>query len=235
MAYPQPSDFMSAAPLSAWVGRGSQVCAATGWDALRDLQDALSERLSDESAPLPSYDGLEVTADQVPNNELAEPPVGWNTATLRALWAACARDRASAAYLDAIRADAQQGAGAVSPRTLAAGVWQAEFSRGFSSDGTPVYGQGSPDDVSVPNGASLPRIDAAPPRPSSGAASSGLQCGVASQAGGGVTPIDRNAQPFRFSPALVLGLFAAAAAVVIVVSSRVPTQPRAASSARRSR
>lgn len=237
MAAPNPPDFMSAAPLAAWVTTGSgaaaRVCSATGWDFLRDLQDALAERLTDGS-DYRSFDGVVVDAGDVPNNDAVDQAQGWSPDTLRALYAVAARDRAPAAYLAAVRADALRGSGAVSPLTLALGVWEAEFSRGFTAAGDPVYGQGSPASISVPATAALPRIDAAPPAPAAGT-QSGVRCGAVGAPASDLQPVGQRVVPFRFDPLVVFAVVAAAAVVAAVVTKNVPSATGRSGSKRRRR
>lgn len=204
---------MDGAPLAAWfvdrsAGGAGQVCAATGWDLLRDLQEALQARLSD--APLPTFDGSSVGPEAVPVNDPTLPARGWDGDLLRALWAVASADRAPAGYLAAVRDDAARGAGPVSAATAALGVWEAELSSGVArGTGAPVYGVGSPDAVGIPTDAVLPAMDAPPAPPSTGATRSGLACNA--------TP----AAPTALAPAPTPGPSGAAVALALLVVGAV--------------
>ena len=92
MSYPQPPDWMSATQLSAWylyqpVSGQTSVCSFDGWDLLVTLQGQLRDRLN--AGSLPTYDGTTVDGTGVPANDPSNPggAVGWNPATLKALYA----------------------------------------------------------------------------------------------------------------------------------------------------
>ncbi len=223
MAAPATSNWMSSAPLSAWVLHGQNVvCATTGWDFLQSLQTFLQSRLADQE--LPSFDGANVGPDAVPINDPTLPSRGWDRDLLRALWAVARRDGAPSSYLSAITDDAQ--AGTMSARTLAVAAWVSYFGQGIGAQtGQQRYGVGSPDEVSIPADIVLPSAVQAPP-PSvgagSGTASTGFACNTIPASTASLIPISRTVSPFSFNTLLVFGIIALGVGAAVLFTNRVP-------------
>lgn len=226
MAYPNPSDWNSAAPLSGWYllnGASPQTCGATGWDLLASLQTELSARVSDAGS-LPSFD---VTVNSVPINDSSNPSgaVGWSSDVLRVLYAVAQSLGASSQYLSAIQSDAQSGAGPISPATLQTGIWIADrLNHRFTSSGAEIWNAGSPADVSIPAGTSYPLMDAAPPVAPSG--TYGSRCNAVSVSEANLIPVVRTVSPFTFSEFLILGILVVAVGAVVVMSRDIPVTGR---------
>ena len=227
MAAPATSNWMSPAPLSAWVLHGSNiVCATTGWDFLQSLQTFLQSRLSDQE--LPSFDGTTVGPDVVPINDPTLPARGWDRDLMRALWAVARRDGAPSSYLSAITDDAQ--AGTVSARTLAVAAWVSYFGQGIGAQtGQQRYGVGSPDEVSIPADIVLPSASQAPP-PSvgsgAGTAATGFACNTIPASTANLIPITRTVSPFSFNTLLVFGIIAVGVGAAVLFTHRVPSAGR---------
>lgn len=232
MPYPNPPDWNSSDPLSGWylsrLSSGTSACSTSGWSLLGSLQSELSGRLS-LLGPEPTYDGSTVDASSVPLNDAADPgsAVGWNQAVLRALYAVARAYAIPQSYLAAIQNDAQSGVGPVSPTTFQVGTWIADridhrFVQGSSTE---LYGQGSPDDVQVPSGSSLPRMDAAPPLPPGGT-TYGSVCNALSADAASLIPVIQTVSPFRFSQALIFGALAVAVGAVVFMSKDIPVTGR---------
>lgn len=225
MAYPSPSDWNSAAPLSAWyVHRtqgGSNLCSSTGWDLLADLQEELQTRLS--SSPAPTYDGTTVDGSNIPVNDPTLPARGWDLDLLKGLWAAANAGHAPQATLDKIAADAR--AGSIGPETLAAGIWIGQrYDAGtVVGTGTSRYGLGSTDEILIPAGTSLPNFGTAPPVPSNGERSSGARCNTAPADAASIQPIQQAVVPFQINGWVLLATLVVATGAAVALSRNVPT------------
>jgi hypothetical protein len=209
----------------------------TGWDALADLQLELQSRLSDSS--LPSFDG-QVDSSAVPINDPTLPSRPWDRNLLRALYAVAQNARVPAKYLDAIRADAALGSGAVSQLTFQTGMWvgQRYYSGIARGTSTPVYGLGTPDEVMVPGGTVLPSMSAPPPVPTGGTRQTGATCNVAPTNLANLTPISQTIEPFQFNPLVVFTIAALAVGTIVFLARDVPVTDKvvlARHRARRSR
>lgn len=225
MTYPALSDFSTGQPLSGWFvhrvsGRTAQVCATSGWALLRDLQETLQTRLSGVTRP--SFDGRPITGSAVLINGSGVAR-GWDINLLRALWAIASMDRAPAASLAAIAADAQRGSGVISPATLAVGIWEANLSEGRTSTGATAYGLGSPGEVELPSNVVLPYIDRAPSTPTTVEGTSGLSCSAVGATPPGLAPAPTGGFiGFVTNPWVILGVIVVGVGATIALSRDVP-------------
>lgn len=253
MSYPQPSDFASAVPLSAWFLHANadgttSVCSSTGAGLLYDLQYRLQDRLT--TTPLPTFDGTLLDGTAVPSPDPLNPPGGWDAATLRALWAVANDANAPAQYLSAVHGDAQLGAGPVSAATLQTGLWVGEgyYEGVVAGTGASRYGVGSPDEVRVPAGAALPAIDAAPQAPSNATSTSGAVCNAVPANVAATIPVVQTVVPFQFNAWIVFAVVVVGVGAIVWLARDVPAvdptlraeqtarrNPRAARSTQRSR
>lgn len=229
MAYPQPSNWNSGAPLSAWYvhtaeGGTSNLCSSTGWDLLADLQTELQSRLS--ASPAPTYDGATVDGSDIPINDPTLPARGWDLDLLKGLYAAARAGGAPAATLDKIAGDAALGA--VGAETLAAGIWIGQrYDEGVvRGTGASRYGLGSTAEIVIPVGTMLPVFGVSPPPPTNGSRSTGAQCGVAPADAAAVAPLNRPVAPFVINPWVLLGTLVVATGAAVALSRNVPTRGR---------
>jgi hypothetical protein len=201
--YPAPSDFTRSEGQAAWWYREltpgqRQVCNSDGYNFLLNLAEQIRDRLG--AGGKPTWDGALVTSAD-PSLNTTSP--AWSGAFLRALYAAARADRAPAAYLSAIQADAANSR--VSPGTLQVALWLAYYNAGWAGggfDAPVVYGQGSPNEVRIPQGAVLPRFGTPmPPTP----VAPGDTCITPSVAGPPAHASLGGGSPFSFNLLLVVG------------------------------
>lgn len=221
MAYPATSDWASAQPVSAWFvhrapGAVARVCATTGWDFARDLQEYLRTRLEDAGGSLPGPDGAVRAGDVA-----VDPAVPVYPGTLRALWAVANRDGAPAAYLDAVATALR--ARAWNREALQTALWATYLSAGYRGD-EQVYGLGHPDEAGLPPMLALPPAASAPPRPvaaGSQGSSSGLNCVARPEAERDVVaPVVGPLKPYNVWPAIAV--VAAGFVAVSLASALLP-------------
>ncbi len=214
--YPNPSDWNNGSPNSAWIVRSGHICQTTGWNFLLGLQTQLRYRLS--AAALPSYDGSLIHGDDVPVNDPTGASVGWTSSLLKGLYAIAQNDGAPQEYLASIQGDALVNN--VSAMTLAAAAWISDFSTGYAADGSAVYGQGSPNDIQIPVGTSLPQFGITPP---ASPYVLGMDCNLVGTAA--VIPVGSgNIIPFAANGWVILGMLAFGAIVSGVLVKNVPVK-----------
>jgi hypothetical protein len=222
--YPAVSNWNSPDNDSAWVVRnsnGSQsVCQSNGWNFLFDLQSQLKDRLA--AVPSPTWDGTTVDGSLIPLNDPSNPSSasGWNVPLLQSLWAIASLDGAPSDALSSVQNDALQGT--VSPRTLATAVWVAEYNSGYvASTGQTVYGQGSVNDIVIPDGTVFPVFGIVPPVATGGIGSQG-QLGMDCHTIAGF----QGASTAPSNAGWILAAFAVGIAAMVALTWNVPTAPK---------
>lgn len=218
--FPQPSSWMSPEEGSAWFFRITptrQVCSTTGWDGLLDIQSALRDRLA-TMGPLPTWDGSMVSDRDVPDGG------SWNVPLLRALYAVAQNDLRVPAnirtgYLNDVRASSDIAQRLIGEKTLALALWVAYVSHSFAADGSDVFGNGSPAQVTFPDGGvELPPRSVPVPRPSRDPSLivAGVRCTQPEALPGGVF--------FTPTKILVAGLIGAGVLGMLSLSKHVVTR-----------
>ncbi len=233
MGYPDTSRWDSAATNSAWYARrvGSaaptSVCQTDGARFVATLEGELYEILRDLGAAV-SFDGAAVGPEAV---EVATPdiagqpgavPARWTVGLLRALYAVGLRYGAPPDALAATAADAR-GGGVVSRRTLQFAIWVASYWKGtVAATGAFTYGQGSPDEVVLPEGSLLapPRLGVEIAIPRGYVAGYGLSC--ARLPDGAALPVP-GLTILGVNPWVALGVLTVAVVGVSYVTRSVPT------------
>jgi hypothetical protein len=231
VSYPQPPDWNNATQFSGWylyqpsAGQNS-VCSFDGWDMLVALQGQLRDRLATAQ---PTFDGTQVDGTSVPANDPSNPgaAVGWNPATLRALWAVTNQAGVASNLLSAIQSDAQTGIGTISPSTLQVGIWIADdyYHGTVAGTGQDTYSVqvSQPSVVQIPQGTSYPDMDTAPPVPAGAASvSAGSTCNAIPPNAAALIPVVQTVVPFQFNELLVIGIALLAIGTLVVMSSDVP-------------
>lgn len=204
--YPSPSDFTKPERHAAWWYRqltttNRQVCQGDGYNVLNDVQSRLRERAESET-PV-DWNGRPVN--------LADPAFAtpgalssWGVELLRVLHAFAKKDRAPGAFVAAIQHDATSGT--LSATTLQTALWEAYYSTSFN--GREVNGLGSPAEILIAEGTTLPVFGSVPPLPSAGA-NAGATCMLPQVAGPPPMASVASPAPFVFNSLVVLGVLGA--------------------------
>ena len=226
--YPAASNWSSPDADSAWVVRtvsGQQsVCQTNGWNFLVDLQTELKAQL--QATPAATWDGTTVDGSYIPVNDPSNSVnTGWDYALMQALYAVASSNGAPQDALASVQSDA--AAQTISARTLATAIWVAEYNRGYTQSGQTVYGQGSVNEISIPQGTILPQFGVVPPVSTAGTVV-GLDCHTVS--GLAVSP-----QGNPISSVAVIGLLLAGLVAVVSLTSNLPKAPREVTRRARSR
>lgn len=225
MSYPATSDFNSPDPFSAWYvdQTTGRACSGTGWGLLGAFRSSAGERVASGALPatLPGTAGGPVDLASINDPESA---TGWDATNLEALYAMASHYGISSEYLSAIQQDRARSmagdTGGLSVETLQTAIWLGdELDRRITDAGERVYGRGSPADIGIPSGASLPFLNVMPP-PSVDDAF--FSCNVVPP---GVQPTLMTGQPvvpFSFNALAVLGVAAAAVLAIVLLSKDIP-------------
>lgn len=236
MPYPDPPDWNSGTPLSAWylyaANGQTSVCSSTGWDMLAALQSQLHARLTGIGAvaaigPLPTYDGSSILDAGVNDPTSTQMATGWDTNTLQALYAVAQHYGVDQSYLSAIQSDATSGASQVSQATLQTGIWIGDSLDHASQGGSDIYGQGSPADAQIPSVTLFPSTTTAPPVPPS--QSSGSQCNSIPPSVASVISVQPAVIPFVFDEWAVFGVLVVATGIIIALTRNVPIRVKGTS------
>jgi len=228
--YPDPSDWTSAAASSAWfydVGTGRQsICQTNGWNFLNTIESDLVVLLPTQ---LPTFDGSMVDASVVQVIDPSNPDAGaWSVNLLRALYAVAQHAGAPSSYLQAIANDISSSQ--VSASTIATAAW-IERGRSVDVSGNTVLA-GSPADIRIPDGATLPQFGVAPPRPAQ--ISGGFDCSTPIPANE-VVPASTSVVPFRMDVLLVLVVLGIAVVGASFITTKIPVRPMRRNPRRRRR
>lgn len=213
--YPDPSDWTNGTPGSVWfydVGAGRQhICQTNGWEFLFTVEGDLSARLT---SPLPTFDGTTVSTVSV--IDPANPSAGaWSTDFLRALYAVAQQAGAPQSYLQAIASDASSQS--ISPSTLATAAW---IDLGY--DPVSQRYAGSPADIRVPDGSTLPEWGVAPsvpPQPGN----SGFNCTMPIPSDA-VVPASTSVVPFQMDAILVLVVIGVVVFGASLITTKIPVR-----------
>ena len=216
------------------------VCGTNGYSLLANVQAAIREQLA-ASGPLPSIGGT-IRADQITSIQtpfyaeggvvvLPQSTAGWDTLTLRGLYALAQKYHASRSTLAAIEADSRLTAGRpISPTTTQYAIWLTYYSRGVrdvTRDGvtttTNVFGLGSPSIVALATSPRTiyPLFGVMPPAPTDRVVDTELICAPPAIAVPTESPIVVTTS-FTPNVPLILAVLAVAAVGVGILTNRVP-------------
>ncbi len=242
MAHPAQSTALDGAQRSFWfvhnVDGRQIVCGTNGYSLLANVQAAIREQLA-SSGPLSSIGGT-IRAEEIPSIQtpyygdvpLPQSFSGWDTTTLRGLYALAQRYRASRSTLAAIEADSRLPSGSsLSAATIQYAIWLTYYSRGVRDvtqpDGTvvttSVFGLGSPAQVAL---ATSPRTiypvkGVNPPVPSDGVVDTQLICAPPAVAVPTESPITVTTT-FTPNVPLIVAVLAATALGAVILTKRAP-------------
>ncbi len=212
-------------------GASRSVCRSQGFNLLALLQSELQEFLQSTGA-LPTSGNVTIAAEQIqilgydPHADRATGE-GWDTSTLRALYAAAQRAGIPSEYTASIANDLQLGRLSpgrfLSRRTMQAAMW-FPLSTTWGDDNTKRWGRGSPAEINFADGVVFPAFGAIPPLPSNRFTSPVLaNCAPEASLGGATAPM-RAPSRLGASILLILGLAAVGIVGASILGGATPTR-----------